>query len=102
MSITPYIGQIAFNGNHYSDGGEIQFYAQAFGVVAAENKFERAYSDMWFFWPLIVFALESDTVGTAAEGPYSPEQVRVDCLLGHVVTLGSTRTSGTPSSITKY
>ena len=25
VSITPYIGQIAFNGNHYSDGGEIQF-----------------------------------------------------------------------------
>lgn len=41
VSITPYIGQIAFNGNYYSDGGEIQFYAQAFGVVAAENKFER-------------------------------------------------------------
>ena len=28
-------------GNYYSDGGEIQFYAQAFGVVAAENVFER-------------------------------------------------------------
>ena len=41
VSITPYIGQIAFNGNYYSDGGEIQFYAQAFGVVAAENRFER-------------------------------------------------------------
>jgi hypothetical protein len=25
VAITPYIGQIAFNGNHYSDGGEIQF-----------------------------------------------------------------------------
>ena len=41
VSITPYIGQIAFNGNFYSDGGEIQFYAQAYGIVAAENKFER-------------------------------------------------------------
>jgi hypothetical protein len=25
VSITPFIGQIAFNGNYYSDGGEIQF-----------------------------------------------------------------------------
>ena len=41
VSITPYIGQIAFNGNYYSDGGEIQFYAQAFGITASENKFER-------------------------------------------------------------
>ena len=37
----PYIGRIAFNGNDYSDGGEVQFYAQALGVVAAENKFTR-------------------------------------------------------------
>jgi hypothetical protein len=37
----PFVGHIAFNGNSYSDGGEIQFYAQAFDVVAAENRFER-------------------------------------------------------------
>ena len=30
-----------FNGNYYKDGGEIQFYAQAFGITASENKFER-------------------------------------------------------------
>lgn len=41
VTIVPYIGNIAFNGNNYSDGGEVQFYAQAFGVVAAENRFER-------------------------------------------------------------
>ena len=41
LNLARYIGQIAFNGNYYSDGGEIQFYAQAFGIVAAENKFER-------------------------------------------------------------
>jgi hypothetical protein len=41
VTILPYIGQIAFNGNVYSDGGEVQFYAQALGVVAAENRFER-------------------------------------------------------------
>jgi hypothetical protein len=28
LTIVPYIGHIAFNGNHYSDGGEVQFYAQ--------------------------------------------------------------------------
>ena len=31
----------AQNGNYYKDGGEIQFYAQAFGITASENKFER-------------------------------------------------------------
>ena len=41
ITIMPYIGRIAFNGNDYSDGGEVQFYAQALGVVAAENKFTR-------------------------------------------------------------
>ena len=41
VTIMPYIGQIAFNGNAYSDGGEVQFYAQALGVVAAENTFTR-------------------------------------------------------------
>lgn len=41
VTIMPYIGQIAFNGNRYADGGEVQFYAQALGVVAAENTFER-------------------------------------------------------------
>lgn len=41
VTILPYIGNIAFNGNNYSDGGEVQFYAQAFSVVAAENRFTR-------------------------------------------------------------
>tara|TARA_B110000208_G_C11750598_1_gene423310 strand:- start:186 stop:797 length:612 start_codon:yes stop_codon:yes gene_type:complete len=36
-----YIGQIAFNGNNYSDGGEVQFYAQALNCIAAENRFTR-------------------------------------------------------------
>eukprot|EP00040_Diaphanoeca_grandis_P025574 m.141853 g.141853 ORF g.141853 m.141853 type:complete len:943 (+) comp30217_c0_seq1:33-2861(+) len=41
VTILPFIGHIAFNGNNYTDGGEVQFYAQAFSVVAAENTFER-------------------------------------------------------------
>jgi hypothetical protein len=41
ITIMPYVGHIAFNGNAYSDGGEVQFYAQALGCVAAENTFER-------------------------------------------------------------
>ena len=41
VTIIPYVGQIAFVANTYSDGGEVQFYAQALGCVAAENKFER-------------------------------------------------------------
>merc|ERR1719174_1063257 len=41
VTIVPFVGHIAFNGNYYSDGGEVQFYAQAFHCVAAENRFER-------------------------------------------------------------
>jgi len=41
VTIMPFIGHIAFNGNNYSDGGEVQFYSQALNVVAAENTFER-------------------------------------------------------------
>jgi len=41
VTIMPYVGHIVFTGNHYSDGGEIQFYAQAIECVAAENVFER-------------------------------------------------------------
>jgi hypothetical protein len=41
VTIMPFVGQIIFNGNYYSDGGEIQFYAQALDCVAAENRFER-------------------------------------------------------------
>ena len=37
----PFVGNMAFNGNDYSDGGEVQFYATALGIVAAENKFTR-------------------------------------------------------------
>jgi len=41
VSIMPFVGHMAFNGNDYSDGGEVQFYATALGIVAAENKFTR-------------------------------------------------------------
>eukprot|EP00039_Didymoeca_costata_P023790 m.8277 g.8277 ORF g.8277 m.8277 type:complete len:915 (-) comp3864_c0_seq1:40-2784(-) len=41
VTIMPFVGHIAFNGNEYQDGGEVQFYAQALGVVAAENNFAR-------------------------------------------------------------
>ena len=29
-TIIPFVGHIAFNGNYYSDGGEVQFYAQVY------------------------------------------------------------------------
>lgn len=41
ITILPFTGQIAFNSNDYSDGGEVQFYSTALGVQAMENKFSR-------------------------------------------------------------
>jgi hypothetical protein len=41
VSIVPFVGHIAFNGNSYRDGGAVQFFAQAFNVQAHENVFER-------------------------------------------------------------
>eukprot|EP00041_Stephanoeca_diplocostata_P029767 m.886641 g.886641 ORF g.886641 m.886641 type:complete len:955 (-) comp23627_c0_seq5:567-3431(-) len=41
IAIFPYVGHIAFIANNYSDGGEVQFYAEALGCVAAENRFTR-------------------------------------------------------------
>ena len=34
-------GHIAFNGNRYSDGGEVQFYSTNIGNQAIGNFFER-------------------------------------------------------------
>ena len=34
-------GRVAILGNHYTDGGEVQFYAQALGCVLGENSFTR-------------------------------------------------------------
>ena len=41
VTILPFTGQIAFNNNDYSDGGEVQFYSTALGVQAMENTFAR-------------------------------------------------------------
>ena len=41
VSIMPFVGHMAFNGNDYSDGGEVQFYATALECVASENKLTR-------------------------------------------------------------
>ena len=41
VTILPFTGQIAFNKNDYSDGGEVQFYSTALGVQAIENTFAR-------------------------------------------------------------
>ena len=41
LAIMPYQGKIAFNSNHYSDGGSVQFYSTAMNCQAIENVFER-------------------------------------------------------------
>ena len=41
ITILPFTGQIAFNANDYSDGGEVQFYSTALGVQAVGNRFSR-------------------------------------------------------------
>jgi len=41
ITILPFQGHIAFVGNTYSDGGEVQLYGQALGCVMADNTFER-------------------------------------------------------------
>ena len=41
ITILPFQGTIAFNGNDYSDGGEVQFYSTALGVQAIGNRFSR-------------------------------------------------------------
>ena len=41
VTIVPFQGHIAFVGNRYSDGGEVQLYGQALECVMADNSFTR-------------------------------------------------------------
>eukprot|EP00941_MAST-03F_sp_MAST-3F-sp1_P003605 g3605.t1 len=41
INIATFVGNIAFNGNQYEDGGAVQFYGSAFDIQANGNKFER-------------------------------------------------------------
>merc|ERR1712070_381285 len=40
VTTVPFQGRIAFVGNRYSDGGEVQTYGLALGCIMADNTFE--------------------------------------------------------------